>query len=68
MWDVVQGTMISWLEGHHGAVVCCMFSPIHPDMAITGSADYTIRVWEISKYSDVTANISSKNSMFSLKS
>lgn len=32
---------------HCGPVLCCMWSPLDPDFIITGSADFTIRIWKV---------------------
>lgn len=33
---------------HLGNVFCCMWSPLDPDLIITGSTDFTLRIWRLS--------------------
>lgn len=35
-------------DKHYGPVLCCMWSPMDPDYAISGSIDFSLRVWKIS--------------------
>jgi len=32
--------------GHDGPVLSCMWSPLKPQLIITGSLDFTLRVWD----------------------
>lgn len=32
--------------GHDGPVLCCMWSPLKPQMIMTGSSDFMLRVWD----------------------
>lgn len=31
--------------GHDGPVLCCMWSPLKPQMIMTGSSDFTLHIW-----------------------
>lgn len=50
VWDVASGSVLACFDGHHSAVMCCLPSMLHPDCVITGSADSTVRMWNINKY------------------
>lgn len=42
--------MDTWiLEGHRGAIVTAQWSPCEPHVLISGSADTSIRLWDIRK-------------------
>uniref|UniRef100_A0A146LNJ2 Gem-associated protein 5 n=2 Tax=Lygus hesperus TaxID=30085 RepID=A0A146LNJ2_LYGHE len=50
VWDVAASTVLACFDGHHGAVVCCLPSALHQDWIITGSADNTVRVWNMNNF------------------
>jgi WD40 repeat protein len=60
VWDVSSASVIACYDGHHNTVLCCLPSPLHPDIVITGSSDCTLRVWNINKYKGVTKPKSSE--------
>lgn len=31
--------------GHDGPVLCCMWSPLKPQLIMTGSSDFTLHIW-----------------------
>lgn len=31
--------------GHRGPVLCCMWSPLKPQLIITGSSDFMLSIW-----------------------
>lgn len=39
--------LIATYKGHSGPVLCCMWSPLSSNFIITGSADFTVRIWKI---------------------
>lgn len=32
--------------GHNGPVLCCMWSPLKPQLVMTGSSDFMLRIWD----------------------
>ena len=50
VWDVASGSVLACFDSHHCAVMCCLPSMLHPDCVITGSADSTVRLWNVNKY------------------
>lgn len=32
--------------GHDGPVLCCMWSPLKPQLIMTGSSDFMLRIWD----------------------
>lgn len=34
--------------GHDGPVLCCMWSPLKPQLIMTGSSDFTLHIWNYS--------------------
>lgn len=47
---MASGSVLACFDGHHSAVMCCLPSMLHPDCVITGSADSTVRLWNVNKY------------------
>lgn len=52
--------LIGTFTGHSGPVFCCMWSPLDPDFIITGSADFTVKIWKLSDHEAVMPTISKK--------
>lgn len=48
VWKVESQEVIASYASHFGPVFCCMWSPFSQDLIITGSADFTLRIWNIS--------------------
>lgn len=52
VWDVMNKTpLVSYLS-HHNAVLTAVWSPLDPDIIISGSADNTLRAWRVSEQTD----------------
>ncbi|XP_039280027.1 gem-associated protein 5 isoform X2 [Nilaparvata lugens] len=52
VWDVInKAPLVSYLS-HHNAVLTAVWSPLDPDVIISGSADNTLRVWRLSEQTD----------------
>lgn len=32
--------------GHDGPVLCCMWNPLKPQLIMTGSSDFMLRIWD----------------------
>lgn len=57
IWDAVQGTLLYTLAGHSGAVNTINWSP-DGSKVVTGSDDYTIKIWNLKSLSLVQEAIS----------
>jgi WD40 repeat protein len=44
-----NGRLVMVIGAHHDGVLCCMWSSLHSNRLITGSADQTAKVWHIHK-------------------
>jgi WD40 repeat protein len=49
LWEVATGTLLAPLEGHTSSVTGIAFNPANPNLAVTGSSDATIRVWDLTQ-------------------
>ncbi|XP_066991997.1 gem-associated protein 5 [Anabrus simplex] len=49
VWDVPSQLPVGNYSLHSGIVYSCSWSPLDPDLIMTGSADFTLRVWRVSK-------------------
>ncbi|KAJ9592049.1 hypothetical protein L9F63_001428, partial [Diploptera punctata] len=49
LWNVPAQQPIANYCLHSSHVYCCAWSPLDPDLVITGATDFTLRVWKISK-------------------
>lgn len=47
LWDKRLNTPAKKLESHTSDVFCCEFNPLEENICATGSADSTIKVWDI---------------------
>lgn len=48
MWKIETQQVIATCAAHSRPIQCCMWSPFSQDLIITGSADFTLRIWSIS--------------------
>lgn len=46
MWNVETQEVLGTFTGHDAPVLSCMWSPLKPQLIITGSVDFTLRVWD----------------------
>ncbi|XP_059487446.1 gem-associated protein 5-like [Neocloeon triangulifer] len=49
VWDAAKGEVLACYVEHNGCVMSCCWSALHPDIIISGSADFTCRTWKISQ-------------------
>lgn len=45
MWNVEKQELMGTYVGHEGPVLCCMWSPLKPQLIMTGSSDFMLHVW-----------------------
>lgn len=49
VWDVLQKTLLGTYTMHKNHVMTCLFSPFDPNLIISGSSDYTVKVWNMTE-------------------
>lgn len=47
MWSIRTGDLLDVLCGHTGPISCLCFSPSTDTFLVSGSWDYSVRVWDI---------------------
>lgn len=45
MWNVEKQELMGTYMGHDGPVLCCMWSPLKPQLILSGSSDFTVHIW-----------------------
>lgn len=45
MWNVEKQELMGTYMGHDGPVLSCMWSPLKPQLIMTGSSDFTLHIW-----------------------
>src|SRR5262249_37589246 len=51
LWDLTNGRMLRWLDGHEGKVTSAAFAP-NGRYAVSGGTDGTTRLWELQSGKD----------------
>lgn len=60
IWKVESQEIIATYNSHLGPVQCCMWSPFSQDLMITGSTDFTVRIWTVSDQKVIAAAAATK--------
>lgn len=64
MWNVETKELMGTFRGHNGPVLCCMWSPLKPQLIITGASDFMLCIWNYTKQSSTkqVCHVTRKNS------
>ncbi|RVD92253.1 histone acetyltransferase [Tubulinosema ratisbonensis] len=57
LWDKRMNNPVKVLEAHSSDILCCEFNPLEENICATGSADSSLKVWDIRNLDNALFNL-----------
>ena len=54
VWDVNKAEPLANYRGHHGRLLCAVWSGLDADVVYTGSDDFAVHCWNVSQQTHKT--------------